>query len=273
MSQENIQINNEANSRYLRLIDDNMSVNPFGRSSVSDRAFKKTERLVLATYLVTKHVSDNDLCKEVRANAYSLLLLVAHSDNLFQNRETLSPVLLQIRIILATIDLLFVSDLVSEINTTVLKRGFMDFADFLLTSIGSDGAERASLHGIFDESAQTVKPITPKNQLKRGNGSGGKSLSETRVRCGKKSLNTQGDNKKERIKNVSVKSRAISTNRRVVILDMVAKSGKVTVKEVARQIPDTSPKTLQRELMNLVSEGVLKKEGNKRWTVYTLVRN
>ncbi len=246
-----------------------MSVNPFGRNSVSDRAFKKTERLVFATYLVTNHIPTGEsLCEELRDNTRSLLLLIAHSDNLFRNKETLSPALLQIRIILSFIDLLFVSNLISDINTNVLKRGYVDFASFLSSSVGSEHAETASLHGIFDESAST-KIMKDSLEEKPPQMMDNRSYRRTPVR--KHSVTPGGVKKK--VRNTSVKSRAISTNRRVVILDMVAKSGKVTVKEVAKQIPDTSPKTLQRELMNLVSEGVLKKEGNKRWTVYTLVRN
>ncbi len=247
-----------------------MSVNPFGRNSVADRAFKKTERLVFATYLVTNHIPTGEsLCEELRDNTRSLLLLIAHSDNLFRNKETLSPALLQIRIILSFIDLLFVSNLISDINTNVLKRAYVDFASFLSSSVGSEHAETTNLHGIFDEIAQkdTVVPVVLRDSLKRNEekrSDGERSIPRTPAVVSKN---------KKKTRNTSIKSRAISTNRRVVILDMVAKSGKVTVKEVAKQIPDTSPKTLQRELMNLVSEGVLKKEGNKRWTVYTLVRN
>ena len=36
-------------------------------------------------------------------------------------------------------------------------------------------------------------------------------------------------------------------------------------------LKDVSEKTVQRELFALVKEGVLKKEGEKRWSVYKLV--
>ena len=42
------------------------------------------------------------------------------------------------------------------------------------------------------------------------------------------------------------------------------------IKEVSNIVPDVSEKTIQRELLNLVSEGVLKKTGEKRWSKYSL---
>lgn len=264
MSQEKRQLDNYDNSRYLRLVDANVSVNPFGRNSVSDRAYKKTERLALATYLVTNHVSEREsLRKNLRESAHSMLTLVAQSPDLFRNTEALTPVLLQVRTILTLLDLLFAAGCASEMNVSILKRAYTDFINFLNSSVGSEYSETASLQGIFDETQQKAEPVvlggfTSKQEV----------VPRTAVRGGTSLLKK----KKKKSKNTSLKSRAISTNRRVVILDMVAKTGKVTVKEVATQIPDTSPKTLQRELMNLVEEGTLKKEGNKRWTVYTLVR-
>jgi len=63
---------------------------------------------------------------------------------------------------------------------------------------------------------------------------------------------------------------AEADQRRLVILDLVHARGKVTVKDVARLLPHYSGKTAQRELINLVEEGVLRREGARRWSSYTL---
>ncbi len=42
------------------LPDVNMSVNPFGQNRVAEIAYKKIERLVLATYLITNFVPENE---------------------------------------------------------------------------------------------------------------------------------------------------------------------------------------------------------------------
>jgi len=60
-------------------------------------------------------------------------------------------------------------------------------------------------------------------------------------------------------------------DRRANILGLLQKKDRVTVKDVANVIRDVSEKTLQRELLALVAQGVLKKEGERRWTTYRLV--
>ncbi len=44
----------------------------------------------------------------------------------------------------------------------------------------------------------------------------------------------------------------------------------VTVKDVAQVIVGCSEKTIQRELIALVKGNILKREGNKRWSKYSL---
>jgi len=60
-------------------------------------------------------------------------------------------------------------------------------------------------------------------------------------------------------------------SRRELILDLIRKSGTITVKDASNLIKGYSEKTLQRELVSLVSQGVLKREGERRWSKYSLV--
>lgn len=58
--------------------------------------------------------------------------------------------------------------------------------------------------------------------------------------------------------------------RKMVIISHVPKGSRVSVKDIQGAIPNVSVKTLQRELSSLVESGVLKKEGVRRWTLYSL---
>ena len=44
----------------------------------------------------------------------------------------------------------------------------------------------------------------------------------------------------------------------------------MNVKDVLGVVAGVSEKTIQRELLALVDEGILKKEGERRWTLYSL---
>lgn len=59
--------------------------------------------------------------------------------------------------------------------------------------------------------------------------------------------------------------------RRNDVLNIVKAKGQVSVKDIVLMLKDISEKTVQRELLSLVKEGVLKKEGEKRWSIYKLI--
>ncbi len=58
--------------------------------------------------------------------------------------------------------------------------------------------------------------------------------------------------------------------RRNDVLNVVRSKGRVSIKDITSILKDISEKTVQRELLALVHEGVLVKEGEKRWSVYRL---
>ena len=60
-------------------------------------------------------------------------------------------------------------------------------------------------------------------------------------------------------------------NRQAVIVDLLKKKSDLNVKDFSLVIRDCSEKTIQRELLRLVGEGVLKKVGERRWSRYSLV--
>lgn len=62
----------------------------------------------------------------------------------------------------------------------------------------------------------------------------------------------------------------VQKDRRAVILGVLQKKDAITVKDVSNVIRDCSEKTLQRELLALVAQGVLVKEGERRWSTYRI---
>lgn len=56
--------------------------------------------------------------------------------------------------------------------------------------------------------------------------------------------------------------------RREIILDFILKNKAVSIKEISAVVPDCSEKTVQRELASLIGEGLIKREGERRWSIY-----
>jgi hypothetical protein len=65
---------------------------------------------------------------------------------------------------------------------------------------------------------------------------------------------------------VSVKK----NGRQSTIIALLKRKKEIMIKDVSPLIPGCSEKTIQRELAEMVEEGILKKIGAKRWTRYTL---
>src|SRR3989338_2076002 len=59
-------------------------------------------------------------------------------------------------------------------------------------------------------------------------------------------------------------------DRRKIILALIKQKPALTVRDITKSIPQVSEKTIQRELLSMVAEGVLLKRGERRWSTYSL---
>ncbi len=62
----------------------------------------------------------------------------------------------------------------------------------------------------------------------------------------------------------------IRSNRRDAITAVLRTKGASYIKDISTAIRDVSEKTIQRELQSMVTEGVVTRTGERRWTTYTL---
>ncbi|MFA6079256.1 MAG: hypothetical protein WC779_05875 [Candidatus Omnitrophota bacterium] len=67
-----------------------------------------------------------------------------------------------------------------------------------------------------------------------------------------------------------VSTMAKKTERQAVILAVLRNQSNLTIRDFAKVIKDCSSKTIQRELSELVEKGIVKKEGERRWSRYSL---
>ena len=59
-------------------------------------------------------------------------------------------------------------------------------------------------------------------------------------------------------------------DRRKIILAIIKQKPQLAVKDISKSIPAVSEKTIQRELLAMVEEGILKKTGERRWSTYSM---
>jgi hypothetical protein len=56
-----------------------------------------------------------------------------------------------------------------------------------------------------------------------------------------------------------------------IIKDIIAVMGQSTIKDISGKLPDLSEKTIQREITFMINQGYLIKQGERRWSRYSLV--
>jgi predicted transcriptional regulator len=66
----------------------------------------------------------------------------------------------------------------------------------------------------------------------------------------------------------SMSHRKPVSERMTLILDFIRKHKRSSIKEIAGAVKGCSEKTIQRELGALIEQGLIKKEGERRWSVY-----
>lgn len=65
-----------------------------------------------------------------------------------------------------------------------------------------------------------------------------------------------------------LRSKPVNNSRRETILKFITEHGWSSIKDIAQKMPEVSAKTVQRELAEMVQLGLLKKEGDRRWSRY-----
>ncbi len=62
----------------------------------------------------------------------------------------------------------------------------------------------------------------------------------------------------------------IQKDRREAVLSVIKNNGKASIKDISTLIRGVSEKTIQRELLALIAAGIVLKQGERRWSTYSL---
>ena len=205
----------------------------------------KVERLVSALYLVTDFINSNDPLKwRMRKAGVVLLTEVGKLVELAptDRKKVLRSASEAAMEVLSLLEVAANAGLISRMNYALLKKEFAN-APLLLERVGK---------------TEPVKSIGQISEYSIGH-----SIGQTKLIKDKKL-------------SVSIRQNSLIINKvkkeaRKEQIKKVFDSGKsFSLSEVSDMFRDFGPKMLQRDLNDLIKEGVLKKTGNKRWSRYAL---
>ena len=255
---------------------------------------KKCERLATAVYLITNFLPDNEPIR-ARLRSLSLVMLqsagvVRYGTTSMSERSVLEEIQGAIAEVLTLIELAFIAGLISEMNFTILKREYMLLRDTVEVKKVSRESSRtdnilgdtffgssfdsvfANLHqkqstafpvGLTQLPTTTdkVKPLNPIGHLKgQNNMIVSDRMSDTKVTPASRTQSIV----RGQLLNVAREARTAR------ILKLVKDNREVTIKDISNHFPGVSEKTVQREIVSLTEQGVLKKSGERRWSRYTV---
>jgi predicted transcriptional regulator len=225
---------------------------------------KKTEKIVTALYLVTNLIKDNDPLKwEIRERCMSLIsstVALASIDS--QEKNTFMRFFLSSILETRTfVNISLGSHIISKMNAELI----IDEIDALVIHIKDRAMDDASRAGyVLSKSffaTESPSRTDDKGQVKTDERKPPTSFS------GKINQSVSFRNMPKN--NTSIKDSS-KDSRKTSIIELLKKQPHQTIKDIVKDIPNCSTKTVQRELSNLVNSGVIKKEGDRRWSRYSL---
>lgn len=236
--------------------------NPFGENRVGERAYRRSERISAALFLLTSHMSDSEPLKaRVREASLALLtdVLALRDEMRSFNSERITALKVSIRKLISLCRILAVSGFVSFQNAGVISEALDELSGFLLASQRSTLSETASFsREDFLDVRDTTIPQRSVRELSHKSDSAVKDITgEDDKHVPEKESDSNG-----RDKNTTARSSAI--------LEVLRVGGSLGIRDVASNLPEFSEKMIQRELAALVQKGVVSKTGLKRWSRYAL---
>jgi hypothetical protein len=240
--------------------------NPFGDNRVGERAYRRAERISAAVFLLTSHVSDTEPLK-IRSRQVSLGLLDAvlavRSEMRSVNSDKITLLKIKIRELISLTRMCAISGVVSFQNTAVVAEALDELSSFLAASQRSNLSETVSFSKEDFLDTREQYTAQQKNIVHE--------LSENKQTVPNETKEKDKDTVLEKETHHKGHDKVRTNGRTQAIVEALRTGGELGIRDIASQLPEFSEKMIQRELANLVSKGVVKKAGEKRWSRYQLI--
>lgn len=221
--------------------------------------YNRSYRLAAAVFLVSNIMDENE---ELKAKIKNLSLkLVSMSVNLKDNnpsevKKIIGEIEKNSLELMSMLDIASISGLISKMNSKILIEEFQSFISALgeFSKMFEDD-KNVSVRSIFSEN----HILNHGASVLIENGIVNSSISKTDyTREIKKTLENGNGHKRKNL-------------RKNMILEFIKGHSNTSIKDIVPNITGCSEKTVQRELVDLINEGKIKKVGERRWSKYSVV--
>lgn len=261
----------------------------FNRSAHFAYIYRKTEKLVTAVYMITNFIKDTEPLKwRIRETALSLMSLNIsfNTASLSERKDLIKEYQALSLEVLSLSGVAHHSGLISEMNYGLLSREFSNLLSMVEKDENKKGREETVMldPGFFDIalpkapepsvtlSAPAQSSVAPKAPEPRVLYTEPAPVSKGQdVRQPSRPEYLPLKDMKER-QPKAIDSKDDKNSRQATIIKLLSKKAGLNVNDFVESIKGVSVKTIQRELLAMVAAGTLKKEGERRWSTYSLNR-
>jgi len=229
--------------------------------------FKKTEKITAGLYLVSGLLKDDEPMKwELRDHGMELMSssFMASSNVPGDKNATIQSLFTAALETISLLNVARISGMISDMNHSLLVSEIDNVVGMLRDRL-AENAENAGY--VLSENFFKTPDLFSSGFRSAGRRDYSKMhVSENDIHKNKteNKPGLAGVNKGHI--NVHVKK----TQRQDMIINVLKGQSNLTIKDFSKVIKDCSEKTIQRELIELVKTGVIKKEGERRWSRYSL---
>lgn len=238
--------------------------------------FKKTEKIATAVYMVTDFFpSEEPLRKRLREIALKLLskkISLAYGD-IVQKENVAKEVPPLFTELVSLLEIAHFSNLLSSMNHLILKKEIEALGLNFENDEISKRYNKTSLfdHSFFQNSEDSLHALSAPLSLAQ-NDLGQQVKIHKKENMAEERVAHKGHSKGQVFIKDNKKGLQNKTLRqeRILALFQKNKNDEFTIKDIVMEVKDCSEKTIQRELLLMVEKGILKKEGERRWSKYFL---
>jgi predicted transcriptional regulator len=223
--------------------------------------FKKAEKITAALYLVSSLLKDNEPIKwDIREKGLEFLssAIALNGAEPIDKNEVLQNLFSTSFETISVLNIASISGLVSEMNYSILKRELEAVVALLKQRVVEDASKAGYI--LSDSFFKTDDSLLLRTESY-------KTIEKNQGALVQKANNTSREMQKDK---VAIKDK--KDDRKTAIIELLNKQSNLTIKDFTKVIHNCSEKTIQRELLDLVSKGVVKKVGERRWSTYSLAK-
>jgi hypothetical protein len=229
--------------------------------------FKKTEKITAGLYLVSGLLKDEEPIKwEMRDRGIDLLSSsFSASNSLPGDKNAVIQSLFTAALeTLSLLNVAKISNLISEMNYRLLVKEIDNVVSLLRDRL----AESAESAGYVLSESFFKTPDLFSSGFRLGNKNSSSNLSQSSK--GHKNHLGDFDSAKHDVTKGHENGNDKKIQRQEIIISTLKNQSNLTIKDFSKIIKDCSEKTIQRELIELVNKGIVKKDGERRWSRYSL---